>query len=203
MEFKSKPNNPPGEWNKGRLLEKDELLGTHELCVHLGKPSIGSTSANFNVPLKLTLLDSPYDDFNLKMRIVAPLVWPLIVFSILTILGLFALFWYSRFRPTLAPDLGYALSVEGGTLESMPLGKGSPIARLLGIVVEKPITLKNEGQILAWVRPLGNLEALYQVRPAKGVTTTEDLNNVEVQQIYRLKIAQKRYRFRLEYQDRD
>jgi hypothetical protein len=209
LEFKSKPNNPPGEWNKGRLLEKDELLGTHELCVRLGKPGIGSTSANFNVPLKFTLLDSPYDDFqvvkefNLKMRVVAPLVWPWIVFSILTILGLFALFWYSRFRPTLAPDLGYALGVEGGELESMPLGKGSPIARLLGFVVEKPISLKNEGQILAWVRPLRNLEELYQVRPAKGVTTTDVLNNVEVQQIYRLKMAQKNYRFRLEYQDRD
>jgi hypothetical protein len=206
LEFLSKQNNPPGEWNNGRILEKNKLLGEHQLCIRLGKPSIGSISGNFLVPLKFTLLDSPYDNFNvikdyqLEMRVIAPLLWPWIVFLTSILVGLFALFWYSRFRPTLAPDLGYALSVEGNKLESMSLGKGSPLANLFGFVVEKPITTDNEGEILAWVRPLGNLDKLYKLRLAKNVKTTEALNHVKVQQIYQLQKNQKNYWFRLEYQ---
>jgi hypothetical protein len=219
LEFESKQNNPPGEWNKGRLLMTEELLGKHKLCVHIGKPKIGATSKTFEVPLKFTLLESPYDDFRvikdftLKMRVIPPMVWPWIVLSILALLALLALFWYSRNRPTLPPDLGYALGIEGcSRLESMQLGEGSPISRLLGFVVEKPVTIKSEEHILAWVRPVKDLEDLYQLRLAKGVMIEplsiseprfpiRGLKDVEVQRTYRLHTGQQNYLFRMEYQD--
>lgn len=219
LEFdsKHKHNNPLSEWNKGRLLTKDELLGEYELCVQIGKPKIGATSKTFEVPLKFTLLESPYDDFQvikdftLKMRVVPPMVWPWILLSILALLALLALFWYSRNRPTLPPDLGYALGIEGSSkLESMQFGQGSPVA-WLGLVVEKPVTVKSEEQILAWVRPVANLEYLYQLRLAKGVMIEplsaseprfpiRGLKNIEVQCLYRLHTEQQNYLFRMEYQ---
>lgn len=222
LEFESKPRNPLGDWNKGRLLKKDELFGEHELCVTVGDPKNGSRPEMFKVPLKFTLMESPYNDlpvikdFTLKMRIEPPIYVPLWISSLLSFLAIFLWWWYFlRNRPTLAPDLGYALGSKANELKTMPLGEGSLIARLLGLTVEKPITTENEEQILAWVRPIKNPETLYQLRLEKDVSielvstsqsfpserhiAAQGMKNIEIQRTYIFHSNIQDYYFRMEY----
>ncbi|MCP4697997.1 MAG: VWA domain-containing protein [Gammaproteobacteria bacterium] len=213
---------------KKKGIKKPGLLSEHELCIRIGKPKAGSSSAPFTVPVKFTLVESPYDDFdvvksfNLKIQIIAPPLWPWILFSILGALALAALFWYSRNRPSLPPDLHYAFGAEDpsapGILpetlakagDAKTFEETSSVRRLLGLVEEKPIAIDNGDRILAWIRPVKSTEALYCLRLAQDVAfeplSRQDapvadgkLFNIEVHRIYRLKTKLKNYLFRIEY----
>jgi len=188
-----------------------------EICITVGKPKEGDPARAVELPVHFTLALSPYDEFKviepltLRVRLAKPpLPWePWLLLSSLALLAA-ALLWYCRNRPTLAPDLGYAIAHDGSftQLVSRSLGEGSWLARLLGLTVEKPITAEGHDRPLAWVRPVDG--ELYQLRPAQGtrLETVEPaepvplhrrLATVSVQRTYRLRTAAGAYLLRLEY----
>ena len=63
-----RPGTEIGSWHKGRTLDRGQLLGQHELCLRVGEPTRGSLDQPLDVPLAFTLLEAPYDDF----QVVAP-----------------------------------------------------------------------------------------------------------------------------------
>ncbi|MEE8524196.1 MAG: hypothetical protein V3T72_09720, partial [Thermoanaerobaculia bacterium] len=219
LEVEKRAGPEPGEWYKGRELSQDELLGEHEICVAVGKPTAGDPADPVDLALVLTLLETPYDDFGvvkpftLRVLIAPPSFlqkWRSLLVLGLTLLGLLAALWYSRDRPMLPDDLGYAVGRDGGTsdLVPRPLPEGSLAARLLGLVVERPILAAGEDRNLGWVRPAR--EELYQLRPARGMrleavdgetpAAAGKLSTVDVGRTYRLSGDRGRYLFRMEYQ---
>ncbi|MFO1429783.1 MAG: hypothetical protein U1F76_06540 [Candidatus Competibacteraceae bacterium] len=212
----SQQGSPPQrEWYK--QMTKQELLGGHEICIQIGEPKRGNPTQPIDLPVKFVLDIHPYDKFNviepLTFRVhVAepPSLWKLWLLLISLTLLATALLWYYRNRPTLAPDLGYAIAPDGPSAQwvSRPLGEGSWPAWLLGLTVEKPIMAEGHDRPLAWVRPVDG--ELYRLRPAQGtrletvepmesVPLQRGLATVSVQRTYRLNIATGAYRLRLEY----
>lgn len=164
-------------WTRGRSLQKDALLGEHEICVQMGKPTAGDPRRPYQVPLELTLLKSPYDTFRviqpfqLKVLVAPPSPlerWGSRLAVLLSLLGLMATAWYLRGRPDLPSDLlvavGRADSRAG--LAPRPLPSPSLTASLLGRVGERPIVADAGGIRLGVLKPFR--EGLYRFRPARG-----------------------------------
>ena len=213
----------PGAWYKGRTLDREELLAEHELCVRLGKPTRGDPASPFEVPLTVTLLEAPYDDFDviepftLKVLVAPPGV--LERFSVVMFFGaglavLLVLLWYLRDRPGLPRDLSYTLvrdglsgGLPGGLARLRPLGAGPLLGRLLGRTVERPLVAAEGNATLAWLRPTD--EELYRVRPAENVRildengsavpVTRGLATLEARRPYQLDGPHGRHLLRLGY----
>jgi hypothetical protein len=189
------------------------------MCLHVGRPASGDPSKPLELPVRWTLQETPYDDFQvvrpftLRALIAPPgllQTWraPLLLGLLaLTVLGTL---WHLRAnRPTLPPDLGFAIAAEGRShLESQPLRESSPLPRWLGLVADRAISEPGSDRPLAWVRPAR--EPLYEVRPARGITIEpvgrdetlepgKDRHALAVHRPYRLTGGGRSYVFRLQY----
>lgn len=219
LEVEGKPGPSPGPWYTGRQLGARELLGEHRICLHLGRPESGDPAKPVALPVRWTLIETPYDDFGvvrpftlealvgppgLLERWHAPLVLGLLGLALLGAL------WHLRDRPVLPRDLGSAITPEGGeALQARALEESTPLKRWLGLVVEKAITAPGSDRPLAWVRP--GKDDLFLVRPASRGTTIDATGPEEtlpkrgkqvalaVHRHYRLKGPDGSYLFRLEY----
>jgi hypothetical protein len=219
LEIEGKPGPNPGPWYNGRQLDAEELLGEHRACLHLGRPESGDPAKPLALPIRWTLLETPYDDF----RVVRPFTLEALVappgrlekWHSPLVLGLVSLvllgtLWHLRDRPVLPRDLRAAIAPEGGgPPEARHLEESSPLARWLGLVAEKAITAPGSDRPLAWVRPGG--KDLFVVRPARrdatirpagGGESSEARGNqitLAVHRPYRLEGPDGSYLFRLEY----
>jgi hypothetical protein len=219
LEFETQKSEQPGYWNKGVKLNENALLGERQLCIKPGKPKRNSTSEQFEAKVKFILNESPYNDFNvikdftLKLRVAPPPVWQWYALSIASLLGLIALFWYGRGKPTLHPALGYAFASvnDPNRFVSRKFEDRLTIRHLLGLTIKKPITAaENDDRILAWVCPVKDAKDLYRLQLAKGVQIESTIQgetmiriknryDVQVHRIYRLSDQHESYWFRLEY----
>jgi hypothetical protein len=220
LDFISRPSSQPGSWSLGHTLDERQLLGEHELCLRVGKPTAADPSHPVELSLQLTLLEDPYDDFGviqahtLKAAIAPPTFYekrqPLFA-ATMALLALLGLLWYLRDRPRFPADLRYALVHEGSTspLVAQPM-KDSPVsARLLGLSAELPVVAASEDLLLGRVKAID--QDLYQLRPTRGVQVEpvgreevirfhRGLATLAVHRTYRLRSASGSYLFRLEYQ---
>jgi len=178
VQIERHPGPEPGEWFNGRTLDKSELLGEHRLCLHLGKPTAGDPGTPLEIPLNLTLMDSPYDEYRvvqpflLKARIAPPTFlerWQPLVLAGAGIVLLGLLLWYLRDRPMLPADLCAAVTREGSGRSAVPtgLGEASLRDRLLGLRARRPVETPGERRRLGWIVPVD--EHLYRFRPGRGV----------------------------------
>lgn len=178
LSVEGRPGTEASSWYKGRRLARDQLLGEHELCLRLGDPTRGDPSTALEVPIALTLLESPYDAFEViepftaKILVASPGLarWRPAIGLAGGLLSLAVLLWYARERPTLPSDLGYAIGRASGPLVPGTPGPISLAARLLGLVGERPVT-SPDGETVAWLRPVR--DALYRLRPASGTNVTD------------------------------
>ncbi|MCG8460905.1 MAG: hypothetical protein MI919_31865 [Holophagales bacterium] len=175
-------SRPAEEWSKGRAVEREELLGEHELCVQLGRPT-QKGEATLEVPLRLTLLESPYDDFRVvepfvfKIQVARPGVlerWRSLLLLSLSLLGLLLAAWYLRDRPDLPEDLRVAFARDPDaagagelSLEPRPLGAAPAWAPWLGWVAKRPLRTPGEERLLGWIHP--DRHELFRLVPAPGV----------------------------------
>ncbi len=210
--------DPSGAWYEGLKLTEPELLGEHEICVKIGKPTQGDPAQPVVVPLVFTLNETPYDDFRVvrpydaRIRIAPPTLlekWGTWLLLLLALLSLLAALWYLRDRPNLPGDLCYSLGRDSsaGRLASHRLGEGSLLQRMLGLPVERSVTVEGEDFTLGWVRPID--EELYSLRAAKGARVEELSGDsvplvrgratIEVHRIYRIISDRGAYQFRMEY----
>jgi hypothetical protein len=219
LEIDGQPGSQPAAWSKGRLLAPTHLLGKHEICVRMGKPSAGNPGQPIELNVMTTLLDDPYDEFHviepfqLKVPVAPPTAferWRFVVIPALFLLGLVALLWYLRDRPVLPGDLRYAIAREatatdlaGRTLQE------SAAASLLGWAAESSVLAPGEDRLLGRVRPAD--QELFQFRPASGVRVeamhgdeptplSRGLATLAVHRTYRLRTDRGSYLFRMEYQ---
>jgi hypothetical protein len=219
VEFEGKPSAQPGIWFKGRELAPGELLGNHNLCVRIGRPTFANPAQPQEVSLAATLLEDPYDDFkvvdpfSLKVLISAPTLletWRAAVLTGSVLLLVTGVLWYSRNRPHFPSDLAYAVGREDSTgpLVQRELDERSGFAKLLGRIGDSPILAPGEDRVLARVRP--SRANLFKVRTPRGTTveavgreeTVQGRNNVatiSVQRLYRLRSARGSYLLRMEY----
>lgn len=173
LEVEGNPGPNPGPWYTGRQIEGRELLEEHEVCLQLGRPESGDPAQPIQIPVHWTLIETPYDDFRVvrPFRLQALVAPPGLIDKLRSPLllgflglGLLGTLWYLRDRPVLPRDLVLAVGPEGGPLVPRELDDTSPIARWLGLVAERAITVPGEDRSLAWVRP-GDQE-VFLVRPA-------------------------------------
>ncbi|MFL6244785.1 MAG: vWA domain-containing protein [Thermoanaerobaculia bacterium] len=219
LDLREKAAAQPAPWSKGKSLAPAELQGPHELCVRIGKPKAGDPTRSVDLNLALTLFEVPYDEFGvvqpfqLKVLLAPPTFlerWRALLIAGMTAFMLIGLLWYSRDRPQLPPDLGYAVGRESTTsnLTSCSLDERSAFARLLGWISESVIIAPGEDRALGRIRPAD--AELFQLRPARGVQVEpwnrEDaipmqhgLATIEVHRTYRLKSPAGSYLFRMEY----
>jgi hypothetical protein len=215
LTVEGRPGTEVGGWYKGRRLDREELLAEHELCLRLGEPTRGDPGTPVELPLRFTLLESPYDDFRVidpftvKVAVVPPGTldrWrPLLALAGISGLLLAAL-WYLRDRPGLPPDLRCAVGRAPGSLEARNLAEGPLPQRLLGLTAERPITTAG-GETVAWLRPAPG--DLYRLRPAPGthlldeagrpVPTESGLATVDVHRPYRLQSDRGSHLLRVEF----
>lgn len=207
----------PGAWYKGRTLSREKLLGEHEVCVRLGKPTRGDPALPLELPIRISLLESPYDDFGvvrpftLKVLIAPPGLidrWGALFTLSSVLAALAALLWYLRDRPELPHDLRYALGRRGSEKDIRPLGAGAQLRRYLGLVAERPLVAEGEETTLGWLRPADDV--LYRLRPASGVRIRDDggkavdlergLATLAVHRPYRLESDRGTYRLLLGYE---
>lgn len=220
LDLESRPAVQPSPWTGGRTLDQAEFIGKkHTLCVRVGKPVVGNPAAQLQ--LVSTLQEDPYDELGvikphtLKVSIAPPTFiekWNWLLLSLLALLLLLALFWYTRGRPEIPRDLGYAVGREDApslALRPQPLEERSLWARLLGLGSERPVVAPAEDRLLGRVRPVG--AELFQLRPARGVHVEpfgreesipfhRGLATLAVHRLYRLRTDRGAYLFRMEYQ---
>jgi hypothetical protein len=220
LEIDGKPGPQPGEWYKGRPLASAKLLGDHELCIRIGKPTAGDPSQPLDLKLAATLLEVPYDEFGvvrpfqLKVLVAPPTFfqrWQFIFVPGLLLFTIAGFLWYLRDRPDFPKDLAYAVGREDSTagLASRPLAERSGFVRLFGWIAESAIVAPGEDRPLGRIRPVN--EQLFQLRPARNVRVealgdpqavrlTRGLATLAVHRTYRLRTDRASYLFRMEYQ---
>ncbi|HEX4963437.1 MAG TPA: vWA domain-containing protein [Thermoanaerobaculia bacterium] len=214
----SKPGPYSSPWNRGRSLQRAELLGAHEVCIQVGKPTAGDPGKPFELPVAFTLLASPYDTFDvvesfqLKVLIAPPTWierWGARASLLLAILGLLTAFWFLRGRPGLPQDLQVAVGRTGSQAGLAPqeLAEPSLASRLLGMVGERPVISETGGVRLGALKPVR--DGLYRFRPARGVRVEtlegkppEDAGGwalLSAHRLYRLRAGESDYLFEVEY----
>jgi hypothetical protein len=214
----SKPGPYASPWNRGRSLQRAELLGAHEVCIQMGKPTAGNPGKPFELPVAFTLLASPYDSFDvvepfqLKVLVAPPTWierWGARAALLLAILGLLTAFWFLRGRPGLPQDLQVAVGRTGSPAGLAPqeLAEPSLASRLLGMVGERPVVSETGGVRLGALKPVR--DGLYRFRPARGVRV-ETLEGkppeeaggwvlLSAHRLYRLRAGESDYLFEVEY----
>jgi hypothetical protein len=171
---------PVPAWNSGQALSLGELLGTHEMCVQLGKAREGGNPVP--IPVHFSLVEQPWEahaiigSFTAIARIATP-GWLERWGAALTIgilgLILFALLWYGRYRPYVAQDLRVAVGPAEAAMEPRALGSGSLLKVLAGSTVWRPVRADPD-VLLGWIRPQS--DELYDFRAGSGITV-EGLGN--------------------------
>lgn len=219
LELSGKGSAQTGAWYKGRSLGPAELLGDHEVCVRIGKPTAGDPARPSELTLAATLLEDPYDEFKvvqpftLKVPVSPPTFlerWRFAFIGGLTALAVLALLWYLRDRPALPPDLGYAVGREGSTipLAAHTLDPRSAVARLLGLMASSAVLAPGEDRLLGRIRPAA--ADLFRFDPAHGVevepmerqeeiAARRGVATLAVHRLYRLRSDRGSYLFRMEY----
>jgi hypothetical protein len=209
---------PPmhGPWTSGVPFSNAQaLIGKHELCVSIGKPKAADPSKPLEAGIRFKLLEHPYNTFptiqpfTLKALISPPSFlqrWAAWIGIGLTLLSMVLLWMYSRYRPALPPALRFAFARQGVDLKPKPLGEGSPVARALARVIEKPVM--DGPHLLGYVRPVD--PDLYVFRPSTQVRVAsesgEDARHdsdgalLAVRRTYRLKTERGEFDFRMEYE---
>lgn len=214
LSVEGRPGVEAGSWYKGRRLSRERFLGEHELCLRLGEPTRGDPSAPLEVPLAMTLLESPYDEFRVidlftaKILIAPPGLarWRPLIGLAGGLAFLAALLWYVRDRPNLPRDMVCATGRDRSALIPGVPGPSGWVHRLLGLVGERPL-VSEDGQTVAWLRP--ERDALYRIRPAAGLTIADGVGRslplerglaaVDVHHSYQLTGEHGRHVLRLEY----
>jgi hypothetical protein len=218
LEVDGRPGPSSSPWTVGRPLKEKELLGEHEVCIQVGKPTSGDPSKPYELPVELTLLTNPYDGFDviepfrLKVLIAPPTLlerWGARGAVLGTLLGLVLTLWFLRGRPDLPDDLCMAIghAGSGAGLPRAELGEPSLTSRLLGLVGDRTVVSGAGGTRLGAVRPVR--EGLYRFRPARGVRV-ETLDSrpvaesggvaeLSVHRVYRLKSNEGEFLFQMEY----
>jgi hypothetical protein len=212
-------NSPQGGWSLGRTLDDQQLLGEHELCVQVGKPTAGDPGRPVELSVGFTLQEDPYDEYEViqphtvKLSIAPPTFFEenrAVIFAAATVLAVLGLLWYLRDRPNFPDDLRYALAREGPapTLVARPLAAASATDRLLGLAAERPVMAADEDRLLGRVRAID--QDLFLLRPARGVTVEpvgvqetievrRGLATLAIHRTYRLRSSLGSYLFRMEY----
>jgi hypothetical protein len=178
LAIEGKPGPYASPWNRGRSLKRAELLGGHEVCIQMGKPTAGDPGKPYELPVAFTLLATPYDTFDvvqpfrLKALIAPPGwsdLWAARASLLLASLGLLAAFWFLRGQPYLPRDLRLAVGRAGSRagLAQQELAGTSLASRLLGLPGERPVVSETGGVRLGALRPVH--DGLYRFRPARGV----------------------------------
>lgn len=218
IEPAGRPGPHSGDWYRGRTISRDQLLGSHEFCLYTGKPKDGDPAKPLPLILRLTLLESPYDDlqviepFTLKALIAPPGVfekWGVFLLGVLGLLLLLASLWHWRGYPTIPEDLGYALAREDSPLSPRSFAPPPLLARFFALVAERPLVIAGEEKPIAWVRPVDR--ELYQLRLPKGIELTNGTadsapsldrkrrTTIAVRRSYRVAGPRGKYVLRLEY----
>jgi hypothetical protein len=219
LEIDGSPAGPySSAWSRGRSLAPAELLGEHQVCLQMGKPTAGDPGKPYELPVAFTLLASPYDTFDVvepfhfKALIASPTwfeLWGARLALGLSLLGLLAAFWFLRGRPDLPRDLRVAVARAGSRSGLVPqeLAEASLAARALGLVRERPIVSEAGGVRLGVLRPVR--DGLYRFRPARGVSVKTladqtvgmpgDWASLDVHRIYQLQTGESRFLFQVEY----
>jgi hypothetical protein len=176
LEIPGQPARASGGWYDGLELGEEELLGEHRICLHLGRPVSGDPSTPLRLPLLWTLMETPYQDFQvirpftLKARVARPplpdRLRPLLILLLLLLI-LLGTVAHLRDRPSLPRDLRVAIARDGhGAPQPRDLPERSSLRRWLGLVVERPIVAPDSDRPLAWIRPED--DEIYRVRPTRG-----------------------------------
>lgn len=219
LEPADRPRSQPGEWYLGRELSREELLGNHRICVRVGRPKTGNPGQPLSLPVRFTLMESPYDDFGVirdfafKVVIRPPGLlerWRSLIALILTPLLVLAGLWYLRGRPDFPDDLRVSLARGGSPdrLQPVELGEGSLLARLFGLVRSRALAVPGEGRRLGWLRPVD--DELFKLRPVRGGVVEDPESgdrlpararqvSLAAHRTYRLRIGEASYWVRLEY----
>jgi len=217
LEPAARPAPQTGEWRRGRMLTTGEFLGSHRLCVHLGRPKAGDPAKPLELQVAFTLREDPYDDFHvvksflLKVLVEPPGFverWRAYLWGSFALLALLAALWYLRDRPVLPPDLRCTVGRESGAAAADALGEPTFGSRFLGLADERPVVAPGEDRLLGRVQAAD--EELFRFRPARGMTV-EPLTDGErlttlagavvlaVHRTYRLHTPDGAYTLRLEY----
>lgn len=217
LDLEGQPDPKDSDWSRGVSLEGAKLLGKHQVCVTLGKPTQGDAGQPLGLPLRFRLLEVPYNDyadvispFTLQVLVAPPTYWErwrAWILAGLALLALLAALWYLRDRPDLPADLAYTVTFDGGSpAAARAFESASLVARLLGLVAKRPVRAPGNDDVLAWLRPVD--PDLYHLQAERGVEIEADASeklprrgrvNVAVQRPYRLKTARGTFVVRLEY----
>ncbi len=207
------------DWGRGREVSGLDLTGRHQLCVGLDRPMAGDDTRPFEVPVTLTLMETPYEQadviepFTLLVRVPVPgpiEKWGSTILLALLAFGMVAAGWCLRGRPMLPDDLGFAighLDSDSG-LVRYPLGPPKALRRWLFLVEERPLQAIGDQAPLGWIRPVR--DNIYELRLSRGVEIdTEPPGGVTrrrrrrariaTQRTYRLRANQTTYLVRMEY----
>jgi len=204
------------DWYVGKSLSRETLVGKHEACVQIGRPKNADPSRPADIPLRFTLLETPYsssptvEPVTLRVFLAMPGYlerYAAFLALGLTLLILAILAWYTRFRPQLPPALLLA-SARSDAPEPLPasrLPNGSPVMRLLGLTPERFLFAENGALLLGRVKPVNG--QVYRFRPASGVnvagpkpTTASAMTEaLAVGRTYTAHVGGAAYDFRLEY----
>jgi len=216
LEYDAPSSLHRGQWYSGRHLSRERMLGTHEVCLQVGKPKDVEAGRPVELAILFNLIETPYDKmatitpFTLKALIAQPAfmekyaAWLALGLGLLTTL---LLLWYGRYRPELPSDLVFMASREGSSNSRTEMGKVSPVRRLLGMTVERPVFTDNGSFILGYVSPVD--DDLYLFRSGAGINVhTLDGGTVEyrngraklsVNRDYRANSDRDKFRIRAEY----
>jgi hypothetical protein len=211
-------------WQGGLELEHAALLGEHEICVQVGRPKAGDPARALELPLRLALLESPYDSapviepFVLRVWIDRPTVAERFGAALglaLAALGALLTVAALRWRRGLPGDLVYRICREEAVGKAaptasapIPLERSQGLGRLLTLAPALPVALPGEGQTLAWIVPatqdLFHLRPAFQVRVSRPdgqplPATRGGRYALEIHRPFRLQRAGESYRLRLEY----
>ena len=207
------------EWSRGRELQDHELFDAHQACVELDRPMAGDDHKPFEVPIVLTLIETPYDEaeaiapFVLRVRVPPPSFidkWGSATLIGLYVLALIASGFYLYGRPVLPGDLQVAighLDAAAG-LTPRPLGSSSHLRRWLGLVEARPLHADGDQTPLGWIRPVR--DELHELRLARGVEIDTEPPGGKIRRrgrkvrlaahrTYRLQAPRTTYLVRMEY----
>lgn len=214
----------PLAWQGGVELQQAALLGEHEICLQVGRPKAGDAGKALELPLRWTLLESPYDSAGVVQpfvfrvwidrptaaeRLGAWIGMGLAAFAALLALAVL------RWRSELPRDLAYSLSREDavgtrppGALTALHFDRPQGLVRLLPFSPSLGLLAPEEGRALGWIGPAK--AEVFHFRPASGVrvetpegqpfaAASRGRYTLEAHRYYRLVRGRDRFLLRMEY----
>jgi hypothetical protein len=216
LEIQDAPLPQPGEWYNGLVLQGQDLLGKHELCVNPGRFG-GADSKPLEIPVQFAFVETPYDrlpviegaTLTVTLKSAGFLksneCWIALAATFLAV-GLIG--WFGRRGPRLPSNLQLVVGPQqaaGGNLKSSPLTPAWPLLHLLGINRECCIRAENGLVPLGRIAPADR--EIYEFIPARGVHVSRpDAQDkmtpdgfIGVRQRYLARCDRGLYQFQLEY----